>query len=118
MNPISEREFQSQILQLAKAFGWLWFHTYDARRSQPGFPDLVLVRERVIFAELKTARGKQSDAQRAWESRLRAAKAEFYLWRPDSWDEIRRVLAPVAGAAPAAWVGVQVPGGLRIGGGS
>jgi hypothetical protein len=84
---------QEQILTLAAAKGWAAYFTYDSRRSPPGFPDLVLARDRVIFAELKTLRGRVRPEQLEWLERLRGAGAETYLWRPAHAREIERVLA-------------------------
>jgi hypothetical protein len=73
--------------------GWRYFHAYDSRRSPPGFPDLVLARDRVLFAELKTLKGRVRPEQLEWLERLRAAGAECYLWRPAHAREIERVLS-------------------------
>ena len=91
---LSERDFQAQLIQLAELTGWRTYHTYDSRRSNPGFPDLVLVRApRVIFAELKRERGRVTDAQRAWAEELaECAGVEYYLWRPSDWDEVEMIL--------------------------
>lgn len=93
---LSEAEFQRQVTQLADALGWsLQYHTHDSRRSQPGFPDLVLVhpgQRRLIYAELKAARGAVSDAQWAWHMALRGAGQEAYIWRPADWPDIERAL--------------------------
>ena len=91
---LSERDFQAQVVQLAKLTGWRVYHTYDSRRSNAGFPDLVLVRPpRVIFAELKRQRGRVTVAQREWAEALRACPGvEYYLWRPSDWDEVECVL--------------------------
>lgn len=90
---ISEAGFQSIVTTLARLQGWLDYHTYDSQRSREGFPDLVLVRERVIFAELKAQKGKVAPAQREWGKRLLKAGAEVYLWRPSDLDDIKQVLA-------------------------
>lgn len=90
---MSEATLQSNILGLAvDSLGWLAYHTHDSRRSQPGFPDLVLVhgrQQRLIFAELKTERGRQTNEQKLWEGHLRVVRSvvalEFYLWRPTDW---------------------------------
>lgn len=64
---LSEREFLQQLRDLARVFGWLCYHRHDSRRSEPGFPDLLLVRPpSVIFAELKTNVGRLTPAQRTW----------------------------------------------------
>ena len=34
----SEAEFQAEIIAYALSFGWLVYHTYNSRGSQPGFP--------------------------------------------------------------------------------
>ena len=94
-NALSERDFQRQVVELAELQGWRVYHTYDSRRSNPGFPDLALVRPpRVIFAELKRERGRVTAAQREWAQALRACLGvEYYLWRPSDWDEIVEVIA-------------------------
>ena len=66
----------------AKQNGWEVYHTHDSRRSEPGFPDLVLVRDRVLFRELKTNTGRISPAQKHWGAVLTAAGADFKVWRP------------------------------------
>jgi hypothetical protein len=92
---ITEKEWQTQVVQLARLYGWrLIYHTYDSRRSPSGFPDLVLVRdERLVFVELKAGRGRVSPAQREWLAGLQRTAAEVYVWRPDDVDEVLRVLA-------------------------
>jgi VRR-NUC domain len=62
---ISEKQFQAQVVELARLGGWLLYHTHDFRRSAPGFPDLVMVRPpRLVFAELKTEKGRIRPEQR------------------------------------------------------
>jgi hypothetical protein len=80
------------VRDAARVTGWLAYHTYRSKRSPSGFPDLVLVRERVLFVELKGERTRVTREQQQWLEALRAAGAETYLWRPDDWDEIQRVL--------------------------
>lgn len=90
---IDEKSFQSEVVRLAKRNRWLCFHPFDSRKSVAGFPDLTLVRDRVIFAELKTDNGELSAPQMTWRDALLAAGAEWYLWRPSMWSEIERILA-------------------------
>ena len=83
---MSERELQEQVVCVARHLGWLVYHTFDSRRSEPGFPDLVLVRgQKVLFRELKTGRGRVSEAQRLWLERLAVAGADVGVWRPEQW---------------------------------
>jgi hypothetical protein len=71
----------------------LFFHDGFSRRSEAGFPDLVLVRDgRLLFRELKTATGTLSEAQRRWIAALELAGADVRVWRPGDWDEIEATL--------------------------
>lgn len=75
--PMTEAQLQSAVMDLAKLSGYeLCYHVHDSRRSQPGFPDLVLAstsRKRLLFRELKTNAGRLSPAQ---------ADCLVVLWRP------------------------------------
>jgi hypothetical protein len=83
---------QSQVKELATTCGWKAYHTFDSRRSASSFPDLVLVRDRVVFLDLKQEQGTVSDAQREWGHALLAGGAEFFV-RPRHLDTIGAVLA-------------------------
>lgn len=41
---ITEKQFQQHIIHLATLHGYLTYHTHNSRRSNPGFPDLTLIR--------------------------------------------------------------------------
>lgn len=90
---LTEKQWQKQVVELARTLGWTVYHTFDSRRSQPGFPDLVLVRDRVIYVELKREQGKLTDAQAGWLDRLNRAGAETYCWRPHDWEDAGMTLA-------------------------
>ena len=91
---LDEKRFQAQVLELAHALGWRSYHPYNSRRSARGFPDLTLVKGgRLIFAELKSERGRLISPQREWLNALRATPAEVYIWRPSDWDDITRILS-------------------------
>ncbi|HYW27703.1 MAG TPA: VRR-NUC domain-containing protein [Terriglobales bacterium] len=90
---LSERRFQSQVLRYAALRGWHAYHTLRSDGSAAGFPDLVLVRRpRVVFAELKSDRGRCTPEQRAWLAELAECSVEVRLWRPGDWEEIERCL--------------------------
>ena len=95
--PITEAQFQSQVVGLARATGWRVYHTHDSRRSAAGFPDLTMVRgARLVMAELKSEMGFATSAQRQWLDALGAVPGvESYLWKPDDLDEIGAILSPV-----------------------
>ena len=93
---MTEKELQANVVKLAKLRGWLCYHTYDSRRSEPGFPDLVLVKGiSVLFIELKSQKGRLSDAQARWLIELEGARQWVGVWRPSHWKDgtIERTLA-------------------------
>jgi len=101
---ITEAGFTRAVIELAGLCGWRVQHARPALRADgswrtaicghAGFPDLCLARKgRVIFAELKTRKGKTSEVQDAWLAVLRTGPCEVYVWKPESWDEIQTVLA-------------------------
>lgn len=82
---MSESTLQARVIAHARTLGWLVYHTHDSRRSQPGFPDLVLVhekQERVLYRELKTQRGRVRPEQTAWLRALTRAGQDAAVWRP------------------------------------
>ena len=93
MKPQTEKQFQAKVIQVARICHWAVYHTFDSRRSEPGFPDLCLVRERVLFRELKTEKGRLTAYQIAWGKRLMDAGSDFAVWRPSMLDEIYKELS-------------------------
>lgn len=90
----TEAGFQKAVTDLATLRGWLWYHTHDSRRSNPGFPDLVLIRgKRLLFVELKRSlKERLRPEQQVWKDRLGAANYVHLLWSPELWDTIQNVL--------------------------
>lgn len=83
-----EAEFQSQILEACKLHHVEAFHVNLSIRSEPGWPDLVLVGANgAIFRELKTATGKVSPHQAFWLAILEDAGLDAGVWRPDQWPD-------------------------------
>jgi hypothetical protein len=79
---------------LAPTLGWrLSYHTLRSKGSQSGFPDRVLVRDRIIYVELKRQHATPTDTQKEWLDALATADAEVYLWKPSDLDEIAQILA-------------------------
>jgi len=96
LGKISEKHWQDDVLEIANLFGWRAYHTFDSRRSQPGFPDLILVRPPVVIAaELKTDKGRITLAQREWLAVLeRCDRIQTRLWRPQDRDQVLADLCP------------------------
>lgn len=95
MRPDSEAAFQQQITNLATWYGFtLQYHTHDSRRSNPGWPDLVLCRPpEVLFIEVKTAKGRIRPEQQEWVDSLVACGLEAMIIRPADFDQIHERLA-------------------------
>ena len=105
---MKEADLQRQVIDLARLYGWRCAHFRSARQlrqdgstyySTPvqadgaGWPDLILCRPpRLIAAELKVGRNTLAAEQREWLDILAGCRAETYVWRPEDWDEIERVL--------------------------
>jgi hypothetical protein len=100
---ITERDFQATVIDMARTYGWIVGFTHDSRKSEPGEPDLRMIRPpRVIFAELKTVKGRISKGrwnksgrwlpgQDEWGEALASCPwVEYYLWRPT--DNIEAIL--------------------------
>jgi hypothetical protein len=90
---ISEKEFQRQVLDVARIYGWSVYHPMLSKWSERGWPDLALVRPpRLLFAELKRENGKTTDHQDRWLGLLSACPVEVYLWRPSDLERVAEVL--------------------------
>ena len=89
-----EKDFLQAVREYARLMGWTDYHTWHSLHSPAGFPDLVLVRPpRIVFAELKVGRNRPTPAQQEWLNLLKGCPAvEVYLWTPEDWNEIERVL--------------------------
>ena len=103
---LTEEAFQSQVLDLARLTGWKAMHVHDSRREvsrgnvrvligdrdAKGWPDLVLVRHRLIVRELKVGRNRLTQEQAEWIERLLRAGVDAAVWRPADWPLIRKTL--------------------------
>ena len=91
---ITEKEFMSQVKDLAKIYHWKFYHPFLSKWSERGYPDITLIRPpRIIFAELKREGGVLSPSQQEWAELLRACPGiEYYLWRPNNIEDILTIL--------------------------
>lgn len=90
---LTEKEWAAQVHALAASLGWKRYHTYRSDRSEPGWPDEALVRERLLFLELKAERGKFSTPQREWLRALHTADVEVYVARPHNLQHLADILS-------------------------
>jgi VRR-NUC domain len=95
-----EKDFQKTVIEYAEHRGWKTSHHRPgfARAGKfvtlasPGFPDLVLARDRLVFMELKAKGLKLRPEQQEWFEALRHAGVECYVVNPQSWALIEKVL--------------------------
>lgn len=86
---MTEAQLNSRVMYRAKKHGWRVLRLQRAviagawrTPATRGFPDLLLVGPRLMFRELKRELGRLDDDQVAWRDSLRAAGADWGLWRP------------------------------------
>lgn len=115
---MSEDELLDAVIAYARLNGWLIDHPRPARtangwrtalRGHAGRPDLFMVHPsgRVVTAELKSEKGRMTNAQKAWDEALRVTAQRagigsrgdrpvfsHYVFRPSDWlnGHIREVL--------------------------
>lgn len=103
----TEKQFSDRVVETAHLKGWRVMHiprgmprqgawatpiAYDGK----GYPDLTMVRERLIVVELKVGSRATTPEQDDWARWLTAAGVEYHLWHPKDWDEIVETLHAVA----------------------
>ena len=119
--PMSEAAFQREVVRLARSLLWgvtiqswrktneqleaygqppeplagLVFHPRFSVGSEPGWPDLVLIRrkdKRVLFRELKSDHGVVHPRQAAVLDLMTACGLDAAVWRPADLERIGREL--------------------------
>jgi hypothetical protein len=106
---LTEAQWQAQVVGIAHHTGWLVCHTrpsegrrrgeraWQTTTSVKGWPDLVLARPGagVIFAELKSDRGRLSAEQRDVLATLDGSAGDgvhVCVWRPRDFDQVEGAL--------------------------
>lgn len=90
------KQLQDAIVDLAHLNGWIAAHFRNARTASgghvtavaydgKGYPDLTLVRERVVFIEVKGDGDRLRPDQEVWIERLGLAGQEVYVATPSMW---------------------------------
>jgi hypothetical protein len=94
---MSERDLMDTVMEFCRAHGFLVYHPYDSRYSEPGFPDIVAAGHgRCIFIEFKRhgqglrqgrmGRRRWQPGQDEWRDAIESCKGvSYYLLRPMSW---------------------------------
>ena len=89
-----EADFQRLIVEAAGYLGYAVYHTFDSRRSNPGWPDLVLLKQgHMICLEVKTERGRVRPEQVVWIAELdQVPGVTAMIVRPSQWDQVEALL--------------------------
>ena len=88
-----ERDFQKIVIKLAEAEGYKVYHVANAKnqlRSETsrGFPDLILLKHKMLVWECKVPPNKCSQEQIEWLNNFQSLGIETAVITPDSWDYI------------------------------
>ncbi len=97
---MSEADWQKTVEDRAHFHGWTTWHDNTPQRNKPGFLDLMLLKDRAMFVELKV-RDRNGDANtlsaKQWEmvAAMQAAGLEVRVWTwPDEddecWEELKK----------------------------
>lgn len=112
--------WEDTVIATARMLGWSVMHirpVFDGKRKRwvtgiqadgKGWPDLTLVRERMVFAELKSGKGQPTPEQRAWLDRLARAGQECYVWRDDDYDAVVATLRRRTPAPASTYAGITL----------
>jgi hypothetical protein len=105
-NDPSEKVFQRWVADLAHAYGWAYCHFRPARVIRngvekyetpiggdgKGFVDMLLVRDRILFRELKAGKNGLTPEQEFWRDRIIRAGGDWALWHPRDAEDIIKEL--------------------------
>lgn len=89
---LSEKDFSQQVVDYAQLKGWkvARWPTWRPTGTYPGVPDIICAKEgRVVFLELKSSRGKLTEAQKEWVSAIIGIwwHPDHPIWNRFQWDK-------------------------------
>ena len=116
----SEDSFEVAVIRLARLYGWCGYHVRysvastrgihlarrDGHMDGYGWPDWCFVRDRILYRELKTNRGRLTPDQKRWAHVLANGGADVRVWRPRDLEEI---VAELSTPLPIGWVPLAEP---------
>lgn len=94
---VTEKALQQAVIDAARRLGFRCYHTFDSRRSTPGFPDAVLLKgDRCLVFEFKTERGRVRPEQAEWIAAFNEAGIPARIVRPADLDDVLATLQEAA----------------------
>lgn len=95
--PLNGTKLQKAIVETARRHGWTVAHFTQVKTEYgwrvpvsadgKGFPDLILVRDRLVAVEVKGDGDSMRPDQKKWQSALLMAGVEYHIWTPKKWIE-------------------------------
>ena len=80
---LEDDELLPEVRKICVALGLLAYHPHRSDKSEPGFPDLVIVgRGGLLFRELKRENGAVTEAQQVWLGSLEELGCDVGVRRP------------------------------------
>ena len=77
-----ETKIKKQIKKFLSLNGWFSFSILQGMGAHKGISDMIALKDgRVLFLEVKTERGKQSDNQMQFEHDIEWSGGEYYVVR-------------------------------------
>lgn len=84
----TEGQLESKLRLYAKGLGKLYYHTFNSKRSDPGYPDCSILDPQggtLWVVELKSEDGVVSPAQRRWlEALSKVTRVETGVYKPSN----------------------------------
>jgi hypothetical protein len=97
---MSEAYLDNQVWNIVRDLGLRRYHTFNSKKSDKGWPDLVICGPGgILYRELKRESESPTKAQREWLEALRAAGADAAVWRPGDLlhGDVARELTAISG---------------------
>lgn len=89
------KDLQKTVIDWARMKGWHVAHFPSVETKQgwrtavaadaKGWPDLILLRDRILAIEIKGDGDSMKPEQLQWQERMQRAGVEFYVVRPKDW---------------------------------
>jgi hypothetical protein len=79
---IAEIDLQHEVMGLCRDLGLYHYHPWTSVNSAAGWPDSVIIGNRVLFRELKSQSGRLTREQAEVGRKLKAAGQNWRVWRP------------------------------------
>jgi len=79
---MAEAELQEAVRKMCCQLGLFHYHPLHSIGSAKGWPDSVIIGRRILYRELKSQFGRATPEQTEVGYKLRAAGANWKIWRP------------------------------------